>query len=89
MSIFGVDYPTPDGSAVRDYIHVSDNPGDRVEHLEPGKGAINWDVFFETIDRVGYEGHFGVDIGGHESRVDDLDQAYRTGAHWLEERIGG
>ncbi|MCP4251331.1 MAG: UDP-glucose 4-epimerase GalE [bacterium] len=24
VSIFGVDYPTPDGSAVRDYIHVED-----------------------------------------------------------------
>jgi UDP-glucose-4-epimerase GalE len=24
LSIFGTDYPTPDGSAIRDYIHVSD-----------------------------------------------------------------
>jgi UDP-glucose-4-epimerase GalE len=24
VSIFGTDYPTPDGSAIRDYIHVSD-----------------------------------------------------------------
>jgi len=24
VSIFGTDYPTPDGSAVRDYVHVSD-----------------------------------------------------------------
>ena len=70
-----------------DYIHVSDNPGDRVEHLEPGKGAINWDVFFETIDRVGYKGHFGVDVGGHESRVDDLDNAYRNTAAFLEGRM--
>ena len=70
-----------------DYIHVSDNPGDRVEHLEPGKGAINWDVFFETVDRIGYDGHFGVDVGGHESRVDDLEDAYRNAAGWLEDRI--
>ena len=70
-----------------DYIHVSDNPGDRVEHLEPGKGAINWEVFFETIDRVEYDGHLGVDIGGHESRVEDLDTAYRDAGAWLEERI--
>lgn len=70
-----------------DYIHVSDNPGDRVEHLEPGKGAINWDVFFETADSIGYDGHFGVDVGGHESRVDDLDQAYRGTAKWLDEKI--
>ncbi|MEZ5423041.1 MAG: hypothetical protein R2682_08110 [Pyrinomonadaceae bacterium] len=24
LSIFGDDYPTPDGTAIRDYIHVSD-----------------------------------------------------------------
>jgi UDP-glucose 4-epimerase len=24
MSVFGTDYPTPDGTAIRDYIHVSD-----------------------------------------------------------------
>ena len=70
-----------------DYIHISDNPGDRVEHLEPGKGSINWDVFFETVDRVGYDGHFGVDVGGHESRVDDLDAAYGATGSWIEERL--
>jgi len=26
ISIFGTDYPTPDGTCVRDYIHVSDLP---------------------------------------------------------------
>ncbi len=24
LSVFGVDYPTPDGTAIRDYIHVTD-----------------------------------------------------------------
>jgi UDP-glucose 4-epimerase len=24
VSVFGTDYPTPDGTAIRDYIHVSD-----------------------------------------------------------------
>ena len=24
MKVFGTDYPTPDGTAVRDYIHVED-----------------------------------------------------------------
>src|SRR5690606_18175745 len=24
LSVFGTDYPTPDGTAVRDYVHVSD-----------------------------------------------------------------
>ena len=70
-----------------DCIHISDNPGDRVEHLEPGKGAINWEVFFETVDRIGYDGNFGMDVGGHESRVDDLDTAYQNAGQWLEDRV--
>jgi UDP-glucose 4-epimerase len=46
LSIFGGDYPTPDGTAIRDYIHVSDvADGHRlaVEHLgdEPGMQVFN------------------------------------------------
>jgi UDP-glucose 4-epimerase len=53
LSVFGGDYPTPDGSAVRDYIHVvdvadghrlavehlGDGPGMRVFNLGTGSGA--------------------------------------------------
>ena len=52
LSVFGGDYPTPDGSGVRDYIHVvdlalghlaaltkfSENPGRIVYNLGTGKG---------------------------------------------------
>jgi UDP-glucose 4-epimerase len=51
VSIFGCDYPTPDGTAVRDYIHVEDlarahllaldaaaEPGHRVYNLGNGNG---------------------------------------------------
>ncbi|WP_327119731.1 UDP-glucose 4-epimerase GalE [Nocardia sp. NBC_01730] len=46
LSVFGGDYPTPDGSAIRDYIHVMDvADGHRlaVEHLgeEPGMRVFN------------------------------------------------
>jgi len=34
LSIFGTDYPTPDGTAVRDYIHVSDLASAHVLGLE-------------------------------------------------------
>jgi len=39
MQVFGTDYPTPDGSGVRDYIHVSDLALahlQALEHLEKG-----------------------------------------------------
>jgi UDP-glucose 4-epimerase len=43
VSIFGTDYPTPDGTAVRDYIHVEDL-GDAhilaLEKIEPGTHKV-------------------------------------------------
>jgi UDP-glucose-4-epimerase GalE len=46
IRIFGTDYPTPDGTAIRDYIHVQDLAGAHVRalaHLAAGgaSGAIN------------------------------------------------
>jgi UDP-glucose 4-epimerase len=42
VSIFGDDYPTPDGTAVRDYIHISDLSAAHLlalEHLRSGKSS--------------------------------------------------
>lgn len=69
-----------------DYIHLSDNRGEQVEHLAPGQGNINWDVFFETLEVIGFKGEIGIDIGGDESDVADLDAAYRQTATWLADR---
>src|SRR5580704_11993621 len=46
VAIFGTDYPTPDGSAIRDYIHVEDLAAAHVralEYLENGgaSAAVN------------------------------------------------
>ncbi|HEC43654.1 MAG TPA: sugar phosphate isomerase/epimerase [Bacteroides sp.] len=68
-----------------DYIHISDNRGQRVEHLVPGDGAIDWPGFFEMLDRIGYRGLFGIDVGGDESDVQDYEKAYSRSAIWLEE----
>jgi UDP-glucose 4-epimerase len=41
ITVFGNDYPTPDGTCIRDYIHVDDLGSAHVkalEKLEPGKG---------------------------------------------------
>lgn len=67
-----------------DYIHISDNGGSRVEHLAVGEGTIHWERFLETLDRIGYKGLFGIDIGGAESDVPDMEQAYKSAAEWLQ-----
>ncbi len=70
-----------------DYIHISDNGGNRVEHLAIGDGVIRWEDFFETLDLIKFKGHFGIDIGGAESVVEDLDAAYINAAKFLENKI--
>jgi UDP-arabinose 4-epimerase len=43
VQVFGTDYDTPDGTAIRDYVHVSDLADAHVlavEHLLAGKGSI-------------------------------------------------
>jgi UDP-glucose 4-epimerase len=35
--IFGTDYPTPDGTCIRDYIHISDLAQAHILGLEPGR----------------------------------------------------
>jgi UDP-glucose-4-epimerase GalE len=43
LQVFGWDYPTPDGTCIRDYIHVNDLASAHVkalEHLAAGKGSF-------------------------------------------------
>jgi UDP-glucose-4-epimerase GalE len=42
LRVFGTDYPTPDGTAIRDYVHVADLADAHIralEHLAGGNGA--------------------------------------------------
>ncbi len=48
LSVFGDDYPTPDGTAIRDYIHVVDLAKAHVvavERMVQNKGKSNFEVF--------------------------------------------
>lgn len=48
LSVFGDDYPTPDGSCIRDYIHVVDLAKAHVvalERLLAGQNESNYEVF--------------------------------------------
>jgi UDP-glucose 4-epimerase len=38
--IYGTDYPTPDGTCIRDYIHIVDLAQAHILGLEPGKGGF-------------------------------------------------
>lgn len=70
-----------------DYIHLSDNRGKHVEHLVPGDGVIDWDQFFQMLARIGFKGHYGIDVGGDESNVSDIHKAYQQTAQWLEQKL--
>jgi UDP-arabinose 4-epimerase len=49
VSIFGTDYPTPDGTAIRDYIHVEDLASAHVRALEHlARGGANAAVNLAT-----------------------------------------
>jgi len=52
VEVFGTDYPTPDGTCVRDYIHVEDLASAHLlalERIEPGRGS-----FFNVGIGTGY-----------------------------------
>jgi UDP-glucose 4-epimerase len=38
--IYGTDYPTPDGTCIRDYIHISDLADAHIRALRPGAGGF-------------------------------------------------
>ena len=47
LQVFGTDYPTPDGTAIRDYIHVDDLAAAHVkalDHLERGGASVTLNV---------------------------------------------
>ncbi|HEY4153986.1 MAG TPA: sugar phosphate isomerase/epimerase [Puia sp.] len=69
------------------YIHISDNSGLRVEHLVPGDGNIQWDLFFSALQDTGFKGRFAIDIGGAETHIPDIRKAFLRCADWLEEQL--
>jgi UDP-glucose 4-epimerase len=68
--VFGVDYPTPDGSCVRDFVHVTDIATAHLKSLEYlARPEREWDVF-----NVGTgSGHSVLQVIDELSRVAGLD----------------
>lgn len=70
-----------------DYIHISDNRGTQIEHRAVGDGAIDWELLFSTLARIGFQGQLSLDIGGAETAIGDLDTAYRLSTERVEALI--
>jgi UDP-glucose 4-epimerase len=93
LSIFGNDYPTPDGTAVRDFIHVVDlarghlaaleatSPGTQVFNLGSGKGVS----VLELV--VAFEQASGIKIPYEMAprRAGDLPEYYADASKALHE----
>ncbi|SEI46001.1 Sugar phosphate isomerase/epimerase [Dyadobacter koreensis] len=69
------------------YIHISDNSGLKTEHLPPGKGNIDWDLFFAVLREINYKGRIAIDVGGAETGIENMEDAYRETASWLNKKI--
>lgn len=72
-----------------DYIHISDSFGTRIEHqpLADGKGDIEWDLLFKALKDINFKGYFAIDVGGDESKVDNIDEAYVKTADFIQQKI--
>src|SRR5829696_2935184 len=55
--------------------HVHDNRGKQDEHLVPFDGRINWDVALMTMQKVGYDGTYLMELANTGSPAAVLDQA--------------
>ena len=40
LELYGTDYPTPDGTCIRDYIHIADLAQAHILALQPGKSGF-------------------------------------------------
>ena len=89
LSVFGDDYPTPDGTCIRDYIHVVDLAKAHVvalERLLDGKNPENYEVFnvgtgtgssvLEVIDSFQRVSGTSLNYRVADRREGDVIQAY-------------
>ena len=95
VNVFGDDYATPDGTGVRDYIHVVDlavghvkavqkieeNPGVKVYNLGTGNGYSVLDVIENVSKAVGKEIPYVI----AERRAGDIAECYADAALAKEE----
>lgn len=68
------------------HLQASDNHGVTDDHLPPGSGSIDWPAVILTLDEVGYDGVFmleiagGVDVAAHVEWTAAVTR--KTFTHW-------
>ncbi|HXW07042.1 MAG TPA: sugar phosphate isomerase/epimerase [Vicinamibacterales bacterium] len=58
--------------------HVHDNRGRTDEHLVPYLGSIDWDLALVTMQKIGYEGTYTMELAGTGSPGEVLEEARRA-----------
>jgi sugar phosphate isomerase/epimerase len=58
--------------------HVHDNRGRDDEHLVPGRGTIDWDAVLITMQKVGYDGAWLMELANTGSPAAVLEEARRA-----------
>jgi UDP-glucose-4-epimerase GalE len=82
VDIYGTDYPTPDGTAIRDYIHVLDLVDAHIRALELGAGSL---------DEGATALNLGTGVGSSVKEVIAMVEAVTGRAvpvRWAERRAG-
>ncbi|MDH5440243.1 MAG: sugar phosphate isomerase/epimerase [Candidatus Bathyarchaeota archaeon] len=66
------------------YVHASDNTYLTEDHLEVGKGMVDWQSMFRVLKKHAYSGYIGIDIGGKPELKQNLDSIYVNSKRYLE-----
>lgn len=66
------------------HLHVSDNDGTRDKHARIGTGTIDYQLFFDTLNSIGYDGLCSSEV--LFNTVDDLIQTASDIDRYLEKR---
>lgn len=66
------------------YVHASDSDFLKENHLEIGKGKVDWRGLFLALKKHNFKGFIGIDVGGKNELKSDLDSIYINSKRYLE-----
>jgi len=85
LRVFGDDYPTPDGTCVRDYIHIMDLAGGHVNALE----ALDDDAKFKDTPTPGKYKAYNLGKGKGMSVLQMIDAMRKVSGYEYPYKVEG